>query len=192
MEKAFPLTLSKRRSSRRTPSPFSVFGLCYQSAISKRYGILFCFFFFFFHLVWSRAYDYIDWLTSCIFYIRLPNPFTGAVRTTRVRSDCRENSIFGRWDWKEDSRWSLSPSSFERPASSLWRGVLLLPRLHPRRDERPSNSRALQGETATRPFLFIKGTIYIHAHVGSPILSIFFIFHCHFPIQLEQIWLHRW
>ena len=48
MAKAFPLTSSRRRSSRLIPSPFSAFGLCYQSAISKRYGILFCFFFFFF------------------------------------------------------------------------------------------------------------------------------------------------
>ena len=37
MAKVFHLLLSRRRSSRRIPLPFSAFGLCYQSAISKRY-----------------------------------------------------------------------------------------------------------------------------------------------------------
>ena len=37
MAKVFPLLLSRRRSSRRIPLPFSAFGPCYQSAISKRY-----------------------------------------------------------------------------------------------------------------------------------------------------------
>ena len=77
----------------KSTHPFAVFGL--RAMLSVSYFEKVSFLFSFLIVILFNALTLTHWYLT--FYTnRLPNPFIGTVRTTRVGSDCRENPIVSR------------------------------------------------------------------------------------------------